>query len=144
MIRHCAFANAFVGVGLQSRHRAICPRAVRLYHSVTMAAFPPRKVVSENVYDSMTDAIGNTPLIKLQRASRETGCNIYGKAEFMNPGGSVKARAALYLIMDAENKGLLVPGKPGQCIVEATAGNTGVLLSLVERWGLSIPWFLVC
>lgn len=50
-----------------------------------VAPFPPRRVVADNVYDGMPDAIGNTPLIKLQRASRETGCNIYGKAEFMNP-----------------------------------------------------------
>jgi cysteine synthase A len=59
-------------------------------------------------------AIGNTPLLKLETVSKLTGCNIYGKAEFMNPGGSVKDRAALYVVMDAESKGL----KPGGTIVE--------------------------
>lgn len=93
-----------------------------------MKPIPPRKIISDNVYDGLMDAIGNTPLIKLQRASRETGCNIYGKAEFMNPGASVKARAALYLIKDAEERGLLVPGQPGT-IVESTAGNTGISLA---------------
>jgi cysteine synthase A len=73
-------------------------------------------------------AIGNTPLIKLRRASEETGCTILGKAEFMNPGQSVKDRAALYIIKDAVDKGLL---KPGGTIVEGTAGNTGIGLALV-------------
>ena len=72
-------------------------------------------------HSSMIDAIGNTPLIKIQKASEETGCNILGKAEFMNPGQSVKDRAALFIIRDAENKGLL---KPGGTIVEGTAGNS--------------------
>ena len=73
-------------------------------------------------------AIGNTPLIKLQRASEETGCTILGKAEFMNPGGSVKDRAGLYIIQDAEERGAL---KPGGTIVEGTAGNTGIGITLV-------------
>ncbi len=73
-------------------------------------------------------AIGNTPLIKLRRASEETGCTILGKAEFMNPGQSVKDRAALYIIKDAVEKGVL---KPGGTIVEGTAGNTGIGLALV-------------
>ena len=73
-------------------------------------------------------AIGNTPLIKLQRASAETGCTILGKAEFMNPGGSVKDRAGLYIIKDAEARGLL---QPGGTIVEGTAGNTGIGITLV-------------
>lgn len=68
-------------------------------------------------------------MIKLQHASKVTGCNIYGKAEYANPGGSVKDRAALYLIQDAEERGILTPGKPG-IVLEATAGNTGVGLSL--------------
>jgi cysteine synthase A len=68
-------------------------------------------------------AIGNTPLIRLNRLSEETGCNIMGKAEFMSPGGSVKDRAALYLVLDAEERGLI---KPGGTLVEGTAGNTGV------------------
>jgi cysteine synthase A len=73
-------------------------------------------------------AIGNTPLIKLRKASELTGCTILGKAEFMNPGQSVKDRAALYIIKDAVAKGLL---KPGGTIVEGTAGNTGIGLALV-------------
>ncbi len=72
--------------------------------------------------------VGNTPLIKLRAASEATGCDIYGKAEFLNPGGSVKDRAALAIIEDAEEKGLL---RPGGVIVEGTAGNTGIGLSLV-------------
>jgi cysteine synthase A len=74
------------------------------------------------------DAIGNTPLIKLRAASEATGCTILGKAEFLNPGGSVKDRAAMGIILDAEEKGLL---KPGGVIVEGTAGNTGIGLALV-------------
>ena len=75
-------------------------------------------------------SIGNTPLIKLKAASERTGCNILGKAEFMNPGGSVKDRAALAIVQDAEQKGQL---KPGGVIVEGTAGNTGIGLSLVAN-----------
>ncbi|WAJ31200.1 cysteine synthase A [Antarcticirhabdus aurantiaca] len=81
-------------------------------------------------YNSVLDAIGNTPLIRLNRASEETGCEIYGKAEFMNPGQSVKDRAGLFIIRDAEEKGLL---EPGGIIVEGTAGNTGIGLSLVAN-----------
>lgn len=81
-----------------------------------------------DVRNGFVDTIGNTPLIKLERASAETGCEIYGKAEFLNPGGSVKDRAALGIIEDAERKGLL---KPGGVIVEGTAGNTGIGLALV-------------
>ena len=71
-------------------------------------------------------AIGNTPLIRLNSFSEQTGCEILGKAEFLNPGGSVKDRAALYIIKDAEEKGLL---KPGGTVVEGTAGNTGIGLA---------------
>ena len=77
---------------------------------------------------SVIDAIGHTPLIKLRAASEATGCTILGKAEFMNPGGSVKDRAALAMIRDAERSGRL---KPGGCIVEGTAGNTGIGLAMV-------------
>jgi len=77
---------------------------------------------------SVVDAIGNTPLIRLRRASEETGCEIYGKAEFMNPGQSVKDRAALFIIRDAVARGAL---KPGGVIVEGTAGNTGIGIALV-------------
>jgi cysteine synthase A len=80
------------------------------------------------VLPSVLDAIGNTPLIRLARASEATGCEILGKAEFMNPGQSVKDRAALGIIRDAEAKGLL---KPGGRIVEGTAGNTGIGLAMV-------------
>jgi cysteine synthase A len=77
---------------------------------------------------SILDAIGNTPLIKLKRASEETGCTILGKAEFLNPGQSVKDRAALAIVQDAEAKGLL---RPGGVVVEGTAGNTGIGLALI-------------
>lgn len=79
---------------------------------------------------SVIDAIGNTPLIRLKRASEETGCEILGKAEFMNPGQSVKDRAGLFIIRDAEKRGLL---KPGGVIIEGTAGNTGIGLTLVAK-----------
>jgi len=78
--------------------------------------------------NGIIEAIGNTPLIKLERVSAATGCTILGKAEFMNPGQSVKDRAALFIIEDAVNKGTL---KPGGVIVEGTAGNTGIGLALV-------------
>ncbi|MDB5452357.1 MAG: cysteine synthase [Caulobacteraceae bacterium] len=81
-----------------------------------------------SVRPSVVDAIGNTPLIRLKRASEATGCEILGKAEFMNPGQSVKDRAALFIIRDAEAKGLL---RPGGVIVEGTAGNTGIGLAMV-------------
>src|SRR5471030_3204351 len=75
-------------------------------------------------------AIGNTPLIRLRQASEATGCTILGKAEFMNPGQSVKDRAALFIIQDAVKKGTL---RPGGVIVEGTAGNTGIGLALVAN-----------
>jgi cysteine synthase A len=78
--------------------------------------------------DGFAASVGNTPLIKLRKRLRATGCTILGKAEFLNPGGSVKDRAALYIILDAEERGLL---KPGGVIVEGTAGNTGIGLALV-------------
>lgn len=81
-----------------------------------------------DVRKNFLDAIGNTPLIRLTAASEATGCEILGKAEFMNPGGSVKDRAALFIVRDAEQKGLL---KPGGVIVEGTAGNTGIGLAMV-------------
>ena len=80
------------------------------------------------VYSDLADAVGKTPLIRLRKASEITGCEILGKAEFLNPGQSVKDRAALYIIRDAVAKGLL---KPGGTIVEGTAGNTGIGLALV-------------
>src|ERR1700731_3053257 len=80
------------------------------------------------ISDGIIPAIGNTPLIKLKRASEETGCLVLGKAEFMNPGQSVKDRAALFMITDAVRKGQL---RPGGVVVEGTAGNTGIGLALV-------------
>ncbi len=79
-------------------------------------------------HQSTISTIGNTPLIKLKRASQETGCTILGKAEFLNPGQSVKDRAALGIVRDGEKKGLL---KPGGTIVEGTAGNTGIGLAMI-------------
>ena len=81
-----------------------------------------------DIRDGFSDTVGNTPLIRLKKASDETGCEILGKAEFLNPGGSVKDRAALYMILAAEREGTL---KPGGVIVEGTAGNTGIGLALV-------------
>jgi cysteine synthase A len=83
-----------------------------------------------SIAQSVLDAIGNTPLIRLRRASELTGCEILGKAEFMNPGQSVKDRAALWMVRDAEARGTL---RPGGRIVEGTAGNTGIGLAMVAK-----------
>jgi cysteine synthase A len=83
-----------------------------------------------NIYKGFVGSIGHTPLIELSGASQATGCRILGKAEFLNPGGSVKDRAALAIILDAEARGLL---RPGGIIVEGTAGNTGIGLALVAN-----------
>jgi len=79
-----------------------------------------------DIRDGFAGAIGNTPLIRLSKLSEETGCEILGKAEFLNPGGSVKDRAALFIVRDAERRGTL---KPGGTVVEGTAGNTGIGLA---------------
>src|SRR5215216_7904100 len=81
-----------------------------------------------SIRDGIVAAIGNTPLIKLKHASEATGCTILGKAEFMNPGQSVKDRPARQIILEAEKRGQL---RPGGLVVEATAGNTGIGLALV-------------
>ncbi|KAL2886195.1 Cysteine synthase [Ceratocystis lukuohia] len=86
--------------------------------------------LAQGTVNGLTEAIGNTPLIRLTRLSEELGRNILGKAEFMNPGGSVKDRAALFVVQDAEKRGLL---KPGGTVVEGTAGNTGIGLAHVCR-----------
>ena len=78
--------------------------------------------------DGLTGLVGNTPLVRLRHASKLTGCEILGKAEFLNPGGSVKDRTALGIIRDAERRGVL---RPGGRIVEGTAGNTGIGLCLL-------------
>jgi cysteine synthase A len=81
-----------------------------------------------DIRSDFIDAVGNTPLIKLRKASELTGCTILGKAEFLNPGGSVKDRAAKYMVLDGERRGVI---EPGGLIVEGTAGNTGIGLALV-------------
>ena len=90
---------------------------------------------SSHIHDGLAESVGNTPLIRLRRASEITGCDILGKAEFLNPGQSVKDRAALYIIRDAIARGQL---QPGGVIVEGTAGNTGIGLgSYRQRSGVS-------
>jgi cysteine synthase A len=89
-----------------------------------------RSGIAVNIASSVLATIGNTPLIRLQAASEETGCEILGKAEFMNPGQSVKDRAGLFIIEDAVEKGQL---RPGGVIVEGTAGNTGIGLAVVAN-----------
>jgi cysteine synthase len=86
--------------------------------------------VSTHVRQGLVGTIGDTPLIRLRRLSEATGCEILGKAEFLNPGGSIKDRAALAIVLDAERRGAL---RPGGVIVEATAGNTGIGLALVAN-----------
>ena len=81
-------------------------------------------------FSSVAAAVGQTPLIELRRASKETGCTILGKAEFLNPGQSVKDRAALYIIEDAVRRGTL---PPGGTVVEGTAGNTGIGLTVIGK-----------
>src|SRR5437762_32133 len=81
-----------------------------------------------DVRDGLAGAIGGTPLIKLRAISEATGCTVLGKAEFLNPGGSVKDRAALFILLDAERRGVL---RPGGTVVEGTAGNTGIGLALI-------------
>ncbi|KAJ5664950.1 pyridoxal phosphate-dependent enzyme beta subunit [Penicillium maclennaniae] len=93
-------------------------------------AYCNRVSTAQGVVNGLTEAIGNTPLIRLKKLSEQTGCNILGKAEFQNPGGSVKDRAALFVVKNAEEKGLL---KPGGTVVEGTAGNTGIGLAHVCR-----------
>src|ERR1700741_3854013 len=93
------------------------------------------------IRNDIIEAIGHTPLIKLRRASEATGCTILGKAEFMNPGGSVKDRAGRQMILEAEKRGEL---RAGGLVVEATAGNTGIGLALVanargHRTGIGFP-----
>ncbi|KAI8851892.1 tryptophan synthase beta subunit-like PLP-dependent enzyme [Chytridium lagenaria] len=85
---------------------------------------------AQGITDGFIGAIGNTPLLRLRKISEETGCEIFGKAEFMNPGGSVKDRAALYVVKDAEERGLI---QKGGTVVEGTAGNTGIGLAHVCR-----------
>ncbi len=102
---------------------------ISLVSEPAVTYFPPAgNRLTMHFANGITEAIGNTPLIKLERVSEATGCTILGKAEFMNPGQSVKDRAALFIIQDAVKKGEL---RPGGIIVEGTAGNTGIGLALV-------------
>ena len=84
-----------------------------------------------DVRSGFLDSIGNTPLIKLRKASEATGCNIYGKAEFLNPGQSIKDRAALAMVLQAEKDGLL---QPGDTLLEPTSGNTGMCTPLAPSF----------
>ena len=88
----------------------------------------PRQTPTCLVTSDVLDSIGNTPLIRLEEASEETGCDIYAKAEFLNPGGSIKDRIARHIILEAERRGELVPGCT---IMEVTSGNTGISLAMV-------------
>ena len=88
----------------------------------------PRETPTCLVTSGVLDSIGHTPLIRLQRASETTSCNIFAKAEFMNPGGSIKDRIARYIVLEAEKRGDLVPGST---IMEVTSGNTGIALAMV-------------
>jgi cysteine synthase A len=99
----------------------------RRFSSILTSPIPP---LSPLPVHGFVGAIGNTPLIRLEKLSEQTGSNIWGKAEFMNPGGSVKDRAALYVVKDAEERGLL---EAGGTVVEGTAGNTGIGLAHVCR-----------
>ena len=90
------------------------------------------------INNDVVEAIGNTPLIKLKQASESTGCTILGKAEFMNPGQSVKDRAGKWMILEAEKRGEL---KPGGLVLEATAGNTGI--GLAQTFGQPLADMLV-
>ncbi|KAK4169327.1 tryptophan synthase beta subunit-like PLP-dependent enzyme [Cladorrhinum sp. PSN259] len=114
--------------------RNITTSARRMAGAVAAAAEPSQHLISiskaQGISKGLTGAIGNTPLIRLNRLSEQTGCEVLGKAEFMNPGGSVKDRAALYVVKDAEERGLL---RPGGTVVEGTAGNTGIGLAHVCR-----------
>ncbi|KAI1658220.1 cysteine synthase [Daldinia decipiens] len=107
------------------RAAAVAPAAAKSPSPHTMAVSK-----AQGIAKGLTGAIGNTPLIRMNKLSEQTGCEVLGKAEFMNPGGSVKDRAALYVVLDAEERGLL---KPGGTVVEGTAGNTGIGLAHVCR-----------
>src|SRR5437763_5925068 len=99
-----------------------------LYRRPRVGKNTGKRLFDMTINNDVVEAIGNTPLIKLKRASEETGCTILGKAEFMNPGQSVKDRAGKWMIVEAEKRGDL---KPGGLVVEATAGNTGIGLAVV-------------
>eukprot|EP01104_Vermistella_antarctica_P016122 TRINITY_DN5440_c0_g1_i1.p1 TRINITY_DN5440_c0_g1~~TRINITY_DN5440_c0_g1_i1.p1 ORF type:complete len:395 (-),score=56.80 TRINITY_DN5440_c0_g1_i1:179-1363(-) len=111
------------GVQRQCRYMHVASRNSRPSNQPSSAAEEVHDEWHDYVRDGFCEAVGKTPLIRLQKLSEETGCNIMGKAEFMNPGGSVKDRAALYIVKDAEERGLL---RAGGTLIEGTAGNTGI------------------
>src|SRR5881296_4417545 len=111
----------------QSRGRGGLFPLVTLQKNVPLPSFA---IMRSARYLGVEGYIGRTPLLRLRRLSELTGCEILGKAEFMNPGGSVKDRAALGIIEEAEARGIL---QPGATIVEGTAGNTGIGLTIVGR-----------
>src|SRR6185312_3587085 len=114
------------GRSIQSRLAATRVLQLTLRHSVRSTQVGSGMATA--IRDGFIGTIGNTPLIRLRGPSEATGCTILGKAEFLNPGGSVKDRAAYYIVKDAEEQGAL---RPGGVIVEGTAGNTGIGLALV-------------
>jgi cysteine synthase A len=116
--------------GARTSMRSFGTSTIRATTAETSNAYGIKVSKAQGIVDGLTGAIGNTPLIKMKKLSEETQCTILGKAEFQNPGGSVKDRAALYVVTDAEEKGLL---KPGGTVVEGTAGNTGIGLAHVCR-----------
>ncbi|KEF63661.1 cysteine synthase [Exophiala aquamarina CBS 119918] len=115
---------------LRTSVRRLATTAVRAATAEAVNAYGVRVSKAQGIVDTLVGAIGNTPLIKLKKLSAETGCNVLGKAEFQNPGGSIKDRAALFVVKDAEERGFL---KPGGTVVEGTAGNTGIGLAHVCR-----------
>src|SRR5579859_7783521 len=131
----------FDSVAANTPSRGICPRSGWGLASAAGAAVPcfggsaplgsrPADGTIMQVTNGIVEAIGNTPLIRLERVSAATGCTILGKAEFMNPGQSVKDRAARQIILGAEKRGEI---RPGGLVVEGTAGNTGIGLALVAN-----------
>lgn len=122
---------------LRSLPRSALPSSTRTASTISAAAVEAMNPKSQSISQAqgvasngLVSAIGNTPLIRLNTLSKQTGCEILGKAEFQNPGGSVKDRAALFVVQDAEKRGQL---KPGGTVVEGTAGNTGIGLAHVCR-----------
>src|ERR1700736_6003006 len=127
--RHVALANQADGTLIsQFQLRLIGLCALRQSIRVAQQISNDRQFPHMKINNDVVEAIGNTPLIKLKRASEATGCTILGKAEFMNPGQSVKDRVGKQMILEAEKRGDL---KPGGLVVEATAGNTGIGLAVV-------------
>ncbi|UOH84495.1 cysteine synthase [Cryptococcus neoformans] len=127
--------SSFLHIFSKSIENMVASRSANILRSVCPAVISSRAYATAapafgKTVNGFVGAIGNTPLIRLNHLSEETGCNILAKAEFMSPGGSIKDRAALYLVQDAEEKGFI---RPGGTVVEGTAGNTGIGLAHVCR-----------